>query len=228
MGNDEKKPSWLYKHPMEFVGKTVTSQFLSQVLSDMAEVPSSLTGTKIGSDLPNPPYSIPRPDNIIQLSDDSYLILEFQSTFRFQDLIRFLKYGVFLVDNSWQRDKIIRPVRIVVFYPANVKRPTATFSVNGSINISLEHVSLRDKIDGVSLVNGLKTRLDNYPNLQGEPLLTSEEQLSLYLAPFGRVSVQKNQFWEDYLAVGAQLSEIIDDPNILATMLVALPKSETR
>ncbi|MDR1608218.1 MAG: hypothetical protein LBT38_07410 [Deltaproteobacteria bacterium] len=228
MGNDENKPDSLYKFPFEFIGKSVTSNFLSEVLTNIVEVPSNLAVTRIGQDLPNVPYSMPRADNIFLLSDDSFLILEFQSDFRYQDLIRFLKYGVFLVDNAWQRDTIKRPVRIAVLYPAKLTLPTSTFSVNGSINISLEHISLGDKIDGVALIDTLKDKLEEYPNLKGEPLLTNKEHASLYLAPFGHISIPNNQFWEDYLTVGAQLTKILDNKNILATMLVAIPNSDAR
>jgi hypothetical protein len=144
----------------------------------------------VSSDLPDITVSILRSDSIIELSDDSYLIAEFQSKAVSKNLYRFIKYGIFLAENIFLKDKVHRLIRIMVFYPAGVKIPTYTFTVSGSIKIQFIQISLGKMIDGKKLVDTIKEKLED-PDKQATEALSSDGLALLYLAPFGLISIPK-------------------------------------
>ncbi|MDR1576869.1 MAG: hypothetical protein LBT86_01390 [Deltaproteobacteria bacterium] len=222
----KEKSGPIYGHRFDFVCKKVNSTHL-QIGLDLAEIPSGLTGKMVSSELPDITVSIPRSDSIIKLSDKSYLITEFQFKAVSKNLYRFIKYGIFLAESIFLKEKVHRLIRIVVFYPAGVKIPTYTFTVSGTIKIQFIQISLGDKIDGKKLLDTIKEKLKD-PDKQATEAVSADDLALLYLAPFGYISIPKKEFETDYLTLGAQLSKIFNDRSIFATMMVAIADAETR
>jgi hypothetical protein len=232
VGDDQEpkqKDELLYHNYIDYTWKNIVACSTVDAILPLAGLPAGTTGKKISSNLPNIQVTIKNSDSIFELSDNSLLILEFQSTKEPHSSIRFLEYGVALAKITEAQYGFFKPIQIVVLYPANIyPLPNVSYSLRGTVEISFKQISLKDLIDGKKLINTLKKRLKT-PNLMPDDIFSSPSELmELYLAPFGRLTDPYEEFVSEYLAIGVTLSKILEDPSIFGNMLVTIPESELR
>ncbi|MDR1657987.1 MAG: hypothetical protein LBT47_10630 [Deltaproteobacteria bacterium] len=223
------KQGLLYYHRYDFIWKNIAARLPFQAISQLVKLSPDLTGNEISSNLPEIQFAIKRSDTIFELSDGSFLIIEFQSAEESHSPIKFLRYGIDLAELNFEQNRSFKPIKIIVLYSANVEPlPPTTFVVTGSVTISFEQISLGEKIDGKKLIDTIKSRFDFSISNPDKNIISPSELAELYLAPFGRITIPYEQFVSEYLSLGAKLSNIFKDPSIFASMLVTIPEKELR
>lgn len=162
------------------------------------------------TDLPIIAVNDRRMDFLFLLADDTYLHLEFQTTFREHDLDRFLQYDV----SAYEKYK--KPIHTVVIYSANVDNAPRSKNY-GSIKYETQAVFMKD-YDGDQIMKQLKTKIENNEEL------TERDELNLIFLPLMKSTVDCSK-----RAIEAvELAQKITDPEkqfrLLSTIIAVSDK----
>ena len=125
-----------------------------------------------------------RTDFIFLLEDDSYLHLEFQTTFKLQDLKRFALYDARII-NKYDRD-----INTAVIYSGKIEVVPNSFK-KGSLSYEVKNIYMKD-FDGDEEYRKLNDKI--YTNVQ----LADEDVLKLIFLP-----LMKSRFSEEEMALNA-------------------------
>ncbi len=134
-------------------------------------------------------------DFVFYLSDDSFMHLEFQTTVKEDDLLRFKLYDTLLYEQKR------KPVRTAVIYGAGIN----------SAPIFLDHGSIKYIVEPVFMGNydGDKTYNELVEKINAGLTLTIQDKLNLIFLPLMRNSVEKSQ-----RAIEAiELAQKVEDKN---------------
>jgi hypothetical protein len=118
-------------------------------------------------------------DFVFRLADGTYLHLEFQTSRKEDDLLRFLSYDVGLYT------KKKRNIRTVVIYGADVEEAPDTLSI-GSVNYQVQCVFM-SAYDGDAVMQEL------WHKVRGGDTLTEIDQLNLIFMPLMRSKVDRSE-----------------------------------
>ena len=135
-----------------------------------------------------------RPDLVFLLEDDSLLHIEFQTTYRYDDLLRFWLYDLLL--HKQHRRKITA----IIIYSADVKRAKTTLNL-GSLIYS-PHLIMLHNYCGEKMFQELEKKLLNYEKLN------SQDILNLLFLPLMQHDIIK----EELAIKSMELAQIIEDP----------------
>jgi cyanate lyase len=132
-------------------------------------------------------------DFVFLLEDDTYLHIEFQTSYNERDLMRFAAYDIRL----YERDG--RPISTVIIYTANV--PNAADSINiGSLVYSPQRIMMKE-YDGDTVYRGLTAKIE-----AGQDI-TDTDMLNLIFLPLMMHTIDSGE-----LAVkSVQLAQRIPD-----------------
>jgi hypothetical protein len=169
----------------------------------------------LNTELIRPNLGISRPDCVFKLADGSIHVIEFQSTARYIDVVRFAVYLALLAfEHSTEAGRCV-PVSITVVYSGGIgKRPQRCYPDDlprgaGFLQLKLNQIVLDKRIDMAKVVR--KVRDAN----ESGTVLSQDQLVELLFAPLGRVPVDPVPTTEEYFNQMRILSEKTRNPNIL-------------
>lgn len=115
-----------------------------------------------------------RLDNLFLLEDDSIAIIDYESSVKRENYLKYLNYVVRVLER-YKKDKIPKKLRMIVIYTADVEYTEDTFSA-GCLTLKLEQAYL-SKIDSKRIHDNIQTKL------QAGISLTDEELMELIVLP---------------------------------------------
>lgn len=165
------------------MGDAFRGAFLSHFYPDLPPIVEPLP-----SELPRIQITTDETDLLFRLQDGSILHLEFQTTQRPEDLLRFVGYHIAAYA------QYIQPVTTIVFYGAGITRAPA--ALDTSQVVFKPHIVLLGNENGEKALNDLQEKVD-----RGEEL-TAEDQVLLILLPL----MAQKQPLEEILPRAARLA----------------------
>lgn len=152
----------------DIIFKAMTEQFGQKAL-DFYGIDTPAIVRVVPTDLPIVNVNERRMDFVFLLSDDSYLHLEFQTTFRRKDLERFKLYDAVLYNEQKQK------IRTFVVYGADVEKAEEHVD-HGSIQYTAKAIYMKD-------YNGDETIQELSQKVKDQESLTDDDQLRLIFLP---------------------------------------------
>ncbi|OAO79720.1 hypothetical protein A0O32_1637 [Anoxybacillus flavithermus] len=149
-------------------------------------------------------------DFLFLLADDTYLHLEFQTTFDEKDLDRFLQYDV----SAYERYK--KPIKTVVIYGADVEKVLEQKSY-GSVQYEAQAVLMK-KYNGDAIIQNLWAKVEN-----GEEL-TDLDELHLIFLPLMRSSLNRSERAIETVEIAKRIKNEEKQVRLLATIIAVSDK----
>jgi len=178
----------------DIVFKSLTGLFKDQTLEFYGLKTAPIVCAE-PAELPQIQIDERRMDFVFYLSDDSYMHLEFQTTVKEDDLLRFKLYDTLLYEQKR------KPVRTAVIYGAGINS-APVYLDHGSIKYIVEPVFMGN-YDGDKTYNELKEKIN--AGLK----LTTHDKLNLIFLPLMKNSIDKSQ-----RAIEAiELAQKVEDKN---------------
>ncbi|MDR1167090.1 MAG: hypothetical protein LBO66_14710, partial [Deltaproteobacteria bacterium] len=182
---------------------------------------STKGATPINVELTAPTVAIRRPDYVFRMGDGSLWVIEFQSTARNLDIVRFLEYATLLA-SQYSNNKGLAPVKVTVVYAASVRGrpwqfyPSESLMGAKSLNFTLDQIFLKDQIDMTKLVRELNAEIDGHELGVGKFTLSERRRAEFFLAPLGKIPRDPMPLFKEYLDLAVKLAQMANDPKILA------------
>ena len=129
-----------------------------------------------------------RIDNLFRLEDRTLALVDYESTYSYEDKIKYLNYIARALKRNWMEGIIEQPIRMIVIYTGNVKRDQTKPSLDvGCLQFTVEEVFLSE-LDASVIENNLTTKINT-----GEQL-NKEEEMQFILLPliYGKREEQQN------------------------------------
>ena len=149
------------KHPIAWQNKDITSKILAEEFKGKSfsvyglDLPEIVTAEP--TDLPAVEANELRLDNLFQLRDGSYAIVDYESKYIEENKLKYLGYIARVSKRLYNEHRQFERLRIIIIYTAGVKRgSTAPILDIGCAVIKLEEAFLSD-FDPVSLWRELST-----------------------------------------------------------------------
>lgn len=162
------------------------------------------------TDLPTIIVNDRRMDFMFLLADDTYLHLEFQTTFKEEDLDRFLHYDV----SAYELYR--KPIQTVVIYGSDVKAAVEVKSY-GSVSYETQAVYMND-YDGDQVIQELWTKIEI-----GEEL-TDIDELNLIFLPLMRSSVDRSERAIETVELAKRINDEEKQVRLMATIIAVSDK----
>ena len=154
-----------------------------------------------------------RTDNAFELMDESILLLEYESSPHYSDLIKYAHYG-FRTSENYSKSKL-RKVHLVVIYTADVETAPSTLDL-GSIQLKFSQVFL-SKFDDQKMYQDLKKKVKN-----NETLL-DEDIMKFIILPLTKKH-DKQKFLEETIELAKEVKDEGKKSFIVAGMITAAYK----
>lgn len=193
----------------DIIFRNMTAQFKEKVL-DFYGIRTAPIVRVEATDLPTIAVNDRRMDFLFLLADDTYLHLEFQTTFDEKDLDRFLQYDV----SAYKRYK--KPIKTVVIYGADVEKVLEQKSY-GSVQYEAQAVLMK-KYNGDAIIQSLWTKVEN-----GEEL-TDLDELHLIFLPLMRSSVNRSERAIETVEIAKRIKNEEKQVRLLATIIAVSDK----
>ncbi|WP_100372099.1 hypothetical protein [Bacillus sp. FJAT-45037] len=162
----------------DIIFRHMTEQFKNKAL-DFYGIKTAPIVRVEPTDLPTITVNDRRMDFMFLLADDTYLHLEFQTTYHEKDLDRFLQYDV----SAYERYQ--KPIHTVIIYGANIE--SACTSKNyGSVSYKTDIILMKE-YDGDQVLLNLWTKIEN-----GEKL-TEIDELHLMFVPLMKSEANRSE-----------------------------------
>ncbi|QQK79631.1 hypothetical protein HUG20_06890 [Salicibibacter cibi] len=145
------------------------------------------------TDLPVIDVNDSRMDFVFLLEDDSYLHIEFQTTFKISDLERFKLYDAALYDQKKRR------IYTYVVYGADINE-AEEFLDHGSIQYRAHAIYMKG-YDGDVIFDRLAKKIHN------RETLTDEEQLQLIFLPLMHTKKEREELATDVVELAHQIED---------------------
>lgn len=187
----------------------MTDQFKEKALDFYGIHTAPIVRVK-ATELPTITVSDRRMDFLFLLADDTYLHLEFQTTFNEQDLDRFLQYDV----SAYEKYK--KPIQTVVIYGAGVEEALECKNY-GSVKYKTKAVFMNN-YDGDQMMQKLWTKVEN-----GEEL-TETDELNLIFLPLMRSSVSRSERAIETVELTKRIADEEKQVRLLATIIAISDK----
>ena len=156
-------------------------------------------------------------DNPFLLEDDSLLILEYESTVKNDDFLKYNKYVTNALERLWQEGIYPKKVIIAVIYTSDVETAPSTFDVD-ALRIQIEQVFLT-KFNTDKIFAELKVKVEN-----GETL-TDDDVMRLIILPLTlKGKEQKQQFTREAINIARQIQDEHQQLFIVAGIMTATNK----
>ena len=147
----------------------------------------------ISGDLPVVETGILRTDCVFLLEDNTYQHLEFESSYKKDNLVRFAKYDLYL----YERDN--RKINTIVIYSADVKTADTSLEI-GSLTYTPNVVMMCD-YDGNAVYAELEAKLNN-----GQEL-SEKDMLNLIFLPLMRHNIPKAELAKKSIELAKTISD---------------------
>lgn len=193
----------------DIIFRNMTAQFKEKVL-DFYGIRTAPIVRVEATDLPTIAVNDRRMDFLFLLADDTYLHLEFQTTFDEKDLDRFLQYDV----SAYERYK--KPIKTVVIYGADVEKVLEQKSY-GSVQYEAQAVLMK-KYNGDAIIQNLWTKVEN-----GEEL-TDLDELHLIFLPLMRSSLNRSERAIETVEIAKRIKNEEKQVRLLATIIAVSDK----
>lgn len=180
------------KQYKDIIQKYTSGLFKNSILSFYG-IKSAKIKELINGELPNVEVSDSSTDFIFLLEDGTYLHIEFQTTYRIEDLTRFARYDSFLYD----RDK--RKIQTVIIYSSDVRTVANTLEI-GSLIYAPINIMMYD-YDGNEIYKDLDTKL------KAKQDLTDTDILNLILLPLMKHNIPRYELTKK----SVELAKTIED-----------------
>ena len=164
-----------------YQNKDIAAKYLAEHFSDKS---FAAYGVKVPRIVQVLPTNLPvieanelRLDNLFLLEDGSLALVDYESSYADADKIKYLNYIIRTLKRSMTEDNIMRKIRMIVIYTANIApgqtRPNLDI---GCLQFQLEEAFLTE-LDSMKIEDGIRQKLN-----RGEPL-TAEEQMQFIILP---------------------------------------------
>ncbi|WP_231106967.1 hypothetical protein [Anoxybacillus flavithermus] len=193
----------------DIIFRNMTAQFKEKVL-DFYGIRTAPIVRVEATDLPTIAVNDRRMDFLFLLADDTYLHLEFQTTFDEKDLDRFLQYDV----SAYERYK--KPIKTVVIYGADVEKVLEQKSY-GSVQYEAQAVLMK-KYNGDAIIQNLWAKVEN-----GEEL-TDLDELHLIFLPLMRSSLNRSERAIETVEIAKRIKNEEKQVRLLATIIAVSDK----
>lgn len=169
------------KNPIAYQNKDIASKVFGEYLKEKS---LSAYGLKIPKIKEVPPTNLPvieanemRIDNLFRLEDDSIALVDYESTYEYEDKIKYLNYVVRTLKRNNIIENLDKPIRMIVIYTGDIKPGTTKADLDaGCLQFTVEEVFLSElnapEIEG---------NLTNKINAGSE--LTDGEQMQFVILP---------------------------------------------
>lgn len=193
----------------DIIFRNMTEQLKEKAL-DFYGVSTAPIVQVVPTDLPTITVNDRRMDFMFLLQDDTYLHLEFQTTFKESDLDRFLQYDV----SAYELFQ--KPIHTVVIYGADVEEALEAKSY-GSITYETQAIFMKD-YDGDRIMQDLWTKVEN-----GEDL-TDLDELNLIFLPLMRSSVDRSERAIETVELAKRVKDEQKQVRLMATIIAVSDK----
>lgn len=169
----KKKSKKKNKRVITYHNKDVLSKIMAENFKDKSLKVYGIDVPKIKqilpTNLPEIQVNEMRIDNLFLLEDDSIAIIDYESSVKWENYLKYLNYIVRILERYKQEAKHIR---MIVIYTADVEHAADEFCVD-SLTLKMEQAYLR-KIDSKVIRDRLEKKLE-----KGEPL--SDDELMQFI-----------------------------------------------
>ena len=204
----EKRTDVAYNN-YDIIFRNMTEQFREKAL-DFYGIDTAPIVSVEPTDLPAITVNDRRMDFMFLLADQTYLHLEFQTTFHEQDLDRFLQYDV----SAYEKFK--KRIKTVVIYGADVEEAKEVKNY-GSVTYETKAVFMKD-YDGDQIIQDLWTKIEN-----GESL-TDLDELNLIFLPLMRSEVNRSERAIETVELAKRITNEDQQVKLMATIIAISDK----
>ncbi|WP_231734872.1 hypothetical protein [Bacillus sp. FJAT-29937] len=203
-----KKTSIAYNN-YDIIFRSMTEQFKEKAL-DFFGVQTAPIILVQPTDLPAIKVNDRRMDFMFLLADDTYLHLEFQTTFKEADLDRFLQYDV----SAYELFK--KQIQTVVIYGADVEEALENKNY-GSVKYDTQAVFMKD-YDGDQIMQDLWSKVES-----GQEL-TEMDELNLIFSPLMNSSVSRSERAIETVELAKKIKDEEKQVRLMATIIAISDK----
>lgn len=207
---------------ISYQNKDILFKSLSELYEDVTLDVFGLNGfPKIKRLLPNyfPEVTADekRSDTVFQLEDGSILLLEYESNTRFvENYLKYIGYAHRISKRSFQKEKEIKKIRIVVFYTSNVTKVNERLDIGDLIIMS--KTILLSEYNGDAIMEKLTKKI-----AVGEPF-THEELFKLSVLPLMHSMKHRNDLIHDSIELAKQIQNEYEQIQVISGILTATDK----
>ena len=149
-------------NPISDHNKDITFKILAQEYKDKSFDALGVKLPKIekflSTQLPHIMASEMRCDNVFLLEDGRVLIVDYESTVKTSDIMKYLGYTYFVLKYLFNEDSKLRKVVLLIIYTGKTKKTSSHFDL-GSVQINIEQVFL-SKFNTDLLYTELKNKIE--------------------------------------------------------------------
>jgi hypothetical protein len=205
-------------HYIDFTCKILCDHYQQEFLQLLGiNTSATLEPTEIKNIL----TSFHRLDSLLKVGENDFIDLEFDGNGDKYNIIAFCCYASLFCSDYYKKYSIIPNFKTIVLYPGNVKNlPSATLSMKGSLNYTIEQISLNDLIDGEEVYTRMKKEIESDKTLN----LSQNEKMELILTPLGKISENQKDFKMKFLDMALSLYMKINDGVLFGIMCTAVGK----
>ncbi|MCL1999473.1 MAG: hypothetical protein FWG65_11980 [Turicibacter sp.] len=206
--------------PISHTNKDILSKSLSQNYKDKSFDVYGLNVARIKQMLSTdyPVVAVEyRGDGAFLLTDNSLLLTEYESKFKFANFIKYLRYVLALLDILAKEGIKVTNVIVAVIYTGDIKTAPAVYDL-GAVKVSVEQVFL-SKFDTGEMYADLKAKIE-----RGERL-SDDDVMRLIILPLTQpVKKMKQGLIKDAVELAKQISDEEQMLFVLAGILTASDK----
>lgn len=160
-----------------------------------------------------------RIDNLFELEDDTVAVVDYESSYKKSDKVKYLNYLTGIANRYLQEKKPCPALRMIVIYTGDIKRKQVAVQYNiGAVKISIEPAFLSE-LDR----KGLLSKLTN--KIMGNQKLTDEELMELIILPLAyRKKEEKEEGIHKVVELAARIQDRGQQLFVLAGILTFTDK----
>ncbi|BBW97134.1 transcriptional regulator [Geobacillus icigianus] len=210
-------PDGISYHAKDILFKSLSALYQNQALDVYGLHGLPRIKALLPNEFPSVRADDKRADTVFLLEDDSILLLEYESNERFIDNhLKYLEYACRILRTSYQQEKRIRPIRIVVIYTSDVTSVHQHLDA-GDVFLSSKAVLLGE-FNGDAIFQAIEEKIHN-----GEPL-TPGETMKLILVPLMHTRLDRQTMIEKTIELAKTIREEPKQLHIIAGVLTATDK----
>lgn len=154
-----------------------------------------------------------RLDNLFELEDRSLALVDYESTYDYQDKITYLNYVVRTLKRNSSIEKTGQRIRVIIIYTGNIKRAQTNPYLNvGCLQFSVDEIFLSE-LDSEEIEEKLKRKVE-----AGERL-SEDEQMQFIILP---LTYEDKESQQKCIKRCIDLAEILPDYKIQSFVLAGL------
>lgn len=204
---------------ISYQNKDITSKYLTERMKNKSLAVYGINIPRIVNVLPT---NLPvikanelRIDNLFELEDGTFALLDYESDYRQENKIKYLDYIVRILRRYEKDPGVKMQLRMIVIYTADVEETSTENDMNiGCLNFQIEEAFLR-KLDTRKILKQISKKIQN--NIP----LTEEEMMEFIILPLTCKGKEKKQ---QMIRKGFELAKAISDTDtqlfVVSGMLV--------